>query len=248
MIEEHGIPTACISLIRPHSERVKPPRSLWVPFELGRPLGVPNDADFQRKVLLKLLRLLERSDGPVILDDYPIDAPETGEESPILSCPVRFDHPIQDDSDPLKSAFLSEILAMRPLYDMAKKKRDRTTLGGSGVSVDMLGEFIYSFIEGKEPENPLQDVDLSVTLKMAVEDLKSYYVESLTAQEGQENLSSKALKEWLWNDTNAGKVLLKLVEICSTSENEKLKMTGSYLIAPMDIMMKHNLIKEKLPK
>ena len=131
---------------------------------------------------------------------------------------------------------------------MAKKKRDRTTLGGSGINVDMLGEFIYSFIEGKEPENPLQDVDLSVTLKMAVEDLKGYYVEGVTAQPGQENLSSKALKEWLWNDTNAGKVLLKLVETCSASENEKLKMTGSYLIAPMDIMMKHNLIKEKLSK
>ena len=218
---------------------------MWVPFELGRPLGVPNDADFQKKVLLTLLRLLERSDGPVILDDYPIDAPETAEESPILYCPVRFDHPAQDVSDPLKSAFLREIQAMHPWYDMARKKRDRTTLGGSGVDVDMLGEFIYSFIEGKEPENPLQDVDLSVTLKMAVEDLKGYYVEGLTAQAGQENLSSKALKSWFWNDTNAGKVLLKLVETCSTSGNEKLKMTGSYLIAPMDIMMKHNLIKVK---
>ena len=243
MIEAQGIPTACISLIRPHSERVKPSRSLWVPFELGKPLGVPNDSDFQKKVLLTLLRLLERSDGPVILDDYPIDAPETAEERPVLSCPVRFDSPLPDDSDPLKSAFLREIQAMHPWYEMAKKKRNRTTLGGSGVGVDMLGEFIFSFIEGKLPDNPLQDVDLSVTLKMAVEDLKGYYVEGVTAQPGQENLSSKALKDWFWNDTNAGKVLLKLIEICSTSENEKLKMTGSYLIAPMDIMMKHNLIK-----
>ena len=204
---------------------------------------MPNDADFQKRVLLTLLRLLERSDGPVLLDDYPIDAPETQEESPILFCPVRFDHPTQDNADPLKSAFLREIQAMRPWYDIAKKKRDRTTLGGSGVDIDRLGEFIYSFIEGKEPENPLQDVDLSVTLKIAVEDLKAYYAEGVTAQPGQENLSSKALKDWLWNETNAGKVLLKLVETCSASENEKLKMTGSYLIAPMDIMMKHNLIK-----
>jgi hypothetical protein len=245
LIEEQGIPTACISLIRPHSERVEPPRSLWVPFELGRPLGVPNDADFQKKVLLTLLRLLERSDGPVILEDYPIDAPETAEESPILSCPVRFDNPIPDDSDPLKSEFLREIQSMHAWYETAQKKRDRTTLGGSGVDVDLLGEFIYSFIEGKEPENPLQNVDLSVTLKMAVEDLKGYYVESVTAQPGQENLSSKALKDWFWNDTSAGKVLLKLIETCSTSGNEKLKMTGSYLIAPMDIMMKHKLIEMK---
>jgi hypothetical protein len=219
-----------------------------VPFELGRPLGVPNDADFQKRVLLTLLRLLERTDGPVLLDDYPIDAPETAEEMSILSCPIRFDNPIPEDSDPIKGAFLREIQAMRPWYNMAKRKRDRTTLGGSGVDIDMLGEFIYSFIEGKEPDNPLQDVDLSVTLKMAVEDLKGYYVESVTAQPGQENLSSKALKDWFWDNTNAGKVLLGLVETCSKSENEKLRMTGSYLLAPMDIMMKHNLIKEKESK
>ena len=202
---------------------------------------MPNDADFQKKVLLTLLRLLERSDGPVILDDYPISAPENTGEVPILSCPVRFDDQTPTDSDPLKTAFLREVLSMRPWYDMAMKKRKRTTLGGSGVDVDSLGEFIYSFIEGKELDNPLQDVDLSVTLKMAVEDLKGYYNESVTAQPDQQNLSSKALKDWFWDNTNAGKVLLELIKTCSASENEKLKEMGSRGIAPMDIIMKNNV-------
>jgi hypothetical protein len=243
LIEEHGISTACISLIRPHSERVKSPRSLWVSFELGRPLGVPNDADFQRKVLITLLQLLERPDGPVILDDYPLDAPESDEETAVLSCPVRFDDQATDDSDPLKTRFLREIQAMRPWYDMALEKRGRTSLGGSGIDIDLLGEYIYAYVKGEEPDNPLQDVDPSVSLKLAVEDLKGYYIEAVTAQPGQEDLSSKALKEWLWDKTTAGEVLIELIKTCSRSENEKLKMMGSHFIAPIDVMLKRGVMK-----
>ena len=43
-LERGGVPTTQISLIREHTERIRPPRALWVPFELGRPFGVPHDA------------------------------------------------------------------------------------------------------------------------------------------------------------------------------------------------------------
>jgi len=55
-LEEEGIATVGISLIRPQTENTKPPRALWVPFELGRPFGSPNDPRFQRRVLLAALR------------------------------------------------------------------------------------------------------------------------------------------------------------------------------------------------
>ena len=45
--ESEGIASTQISLVRVHTENIKPPRALWVPFELGRPFGVPNDSDFQ---------------------------------------------------------------------------------------------------------------------------------------------------------------------------------------------------------
>jgi len=57
-LEEAGIATVAISLIRPQTEHTKPPRALWVPFELGRPFGPPNDPPFQRRVILAALRLL----------------------------------------------------------------------------------------------------------------------------------------------------------------------------------------------
>jgi hypothetical protein len=204
---------------------------------------VPNDADFQKGVLRALLELLERPDGPFILDDYPLDPPESDKETAVLSCPVRFDQEAADDSDPLKTRFLREIQAMRPWYDMALKKRGRTTLGGSGMDIDLLGDYIYAYVKGEEPDNPLQDVDPSVSLKLAVEDLKGYYIEAVTAQPGQEDLSSKALKEWLWDKTTAGEVLIELIKTCSQSENEKLKMVGTYFIAPIDVMLKRGVMK-----
>ena len=53
--ESCGLATTQISLIRQHSEQIKPPRALWVPFELGRPLGVPGDPGFQARVLVSAL-------------------------------------------------------------------------------------------------------------------------------------------------------------------------------------------------
>ena len=54
-LESEGLATASISLIRLHTEKIRPPRALWVPFELGRPLGVPDDPAFQTRVLRALL-------------------------------------------------------------------------------------------------------------------------------------------------------------------------------------------------
>jgi len=162
----------------------------------------------------------------------------------ILSCPVSFDDLDSNSPDHLKAKFIREILAMRPWYDMALNKRKRTTVGGSGIDIDSLGEFLYVFVKGELPENPRDDVDISVTLKLAAEDIKSYYVEGITSQPGQEGLSSKALNDWFWNETAAGNVLLELVRACSKSDNEMIKMTGSHFIAPMDVVIEKGIISD----
>ena len=75
-IEAQGIATTTIGLVRPHMEQSRPPRGLWVPFQLGRPLGEAEDKAFQRRVLIQALHLLERTDGgPIILEDFPDDPP-----------------------------------------------------------------------------------------------------------------------------------------------------------------------------
>jgi hypothetical protein len=234
-IEEAGVPTTGISLVRPHTEIIKPPRALWVSFELGRPLGPPDNPDFQKKVLLALLKLLEAPEGPV-LEDYPEDEPES-DEVVVLSCPVNFARDVDEsgDNDKMLAAFRREITAMRPWYDMAVNKRQRTTVGVSGVDLDELGSFIYAFVKGETPEKPREDVPLLDTLKFAVEDLKSYYIEGITAQPGQANASSRKLEDWFWRDTVGGKVLLTLKKVLEASPDKRTQMMGAHSIVPGEV-------------
>ena len=69
-LEEEGIATVAIALIRPQAENTKPPRALWVPFELGRPFGPPNDPAFQKRVLLAALGMLVEDGGPVRISRF----------------------------------------------------------------------------------------------------------------------------------------------------------------------------------
>ena len=87
-LERDNIMTTGISLVRENAASMAPPRSLWVPFPLGRPLGVANDPDFQHRVIAAALKLFNSTDGPV-LEDFPEDAPIRQAES-ALACPVTF--------------------------------------------------------------------------------------------------------------------------------------------------------------
>ena len=74
-LEEEGIATVAVALIWPQAENTKPPRALWVPFELGRPFGPPNDPAFQRRVLRAALNMLVERGRPVRIIDFPDDDP-----------------------------------------------------------------------------------------------------------------------------------------------------------------------------
>jgi hypothetical protein len=65
-LEQRGITTASITMLAEVTKKVRPPRALSVPWPLGFPLGAPNDVALQRRVLIDLLALLSRTDGPVL--------------------------------------------------------------------------------------------------------------------------------------------------------------------------------------
>ena len=74
-LEEEGIASVAIALIRPQAENTRPPRALWVPFELGRPIGPPSDAAFQKRVILAALGLVEAVKQASLIVDFPDDDP-----------------------------------------------------------------------------------------------------------------------------------------------------------------------------
>lgn len=209
-----------------------------MPFQLGHPLGPPDDPDFQRRALLDALRLLETASQPPVLEDFPDDEPEN-EEVTVLSCPVNFAKSvtgIEEDGDALLTALRLEMTAMRPWYETSVSQRQRTTVGASGLPVEDLADFIYAYVKGEEPPDPGTGIQLMYVLKNAVEDLKSYYVEGITAQPGQAGASRQVLQDWFWDDTVAGEVLLALKKVCETSEDKMMSMIGSHFIVPGDVV------------
>jgi hypothetical protein len=65
-LERVGITTVSVTLLREITSVIKPPRALFVPFPLGFPLGTPNDAAQQHRVIAAALDLLPLNDVPLI--------------------------------------------------------------------------------------------------------------------------------------------------------------------------------------
>jgi hypothetical protein len=205
--------------VREHTVKIQPPRALWVPFELGRPLGVPGDAAFQTRVLRAALQLFDAPSGPV-LADFPDDAPTATDVATVLVCPVNFAPPPEglSDTDRLQAALQHEIAQLRTWYDLAVKQRGRTTVGVSRLMPEEMGTFISAFLDGQAPPNPRTDIPVAALFRFAVEDLKSYYCEAMTAQPGQRAADSTRLADWFWRETTAGRVLFAVHEVCQHSE------------------------------
>ena len=67
-IEREDIPTVSISLLKEVTIVIKPPRALFVPFPMGYPLGEPENAELQQRVIASALGLLEENRLPVLKD------------------------------------------------------------------------------------------------------------------------------------------------------------------------------------
>lgn len=70
-LERRGMSTVAIQLLRKVAEKVGPPRSLFVPYPHGFPLGAPDDPGAQHAVIEAALRMLEDADTPPpVLADF----------------------------------------------------------------------------------------------------------------------------------------------------------------------------------
>ncbi len=235
-LEAEGIPTTQISLIREHTEIIRPPRALWVPFELGRPLGVPQDPVFQRRVLLAALRLLEAAQGPV-LADFPDEIPESAsgadQEPAVWACPVSFSPLRKEETtgEKLRSAFRREVAELRPWYDLGLEKRSRTVV--VNFDPEAAATLLDSYAFGEVPGIPVPDLSLPVALRLAAQDLKAFYFEAAIARPGSVSPGNAEFNSWFWSETVAGRVLKAVKERCLKEEDEALRMTGAMLLVPM---------------
>ncbi len=234
-IESEGIATTQISLVREHTAALRAPRALWVPFILGRPFGVPNDAAFQRRVLLAALRLLDapNTHGP-LLEDFTEEAPQTAAvaDEAAFACPVSFSRNAQPLSD--REALLQEIDELASWHRVARERRGRTTAVLSGLSAAQAAVYLVDFIENNE--TPLYRAELArgLSLRLACEDIKAYYLEAVNAQPGRQ--AAQQAHAWFWRDTVAGRVFIKLRTVCLASTDDTVKQFGLGNLVPRAIL------------
>ena len=215
-----------------HTERIQPPRALWVPFELGRPIGAHGNPAFQTRVVRAALELLERPVGPV-LTDFPDDEPAGVPSQTPLACPVSFaaTAPQLDVDGELLDAFRAEVEGLRNWYGEAVRQRLRTTANTIDLAPDAVAEFIAAFARGDEPDNPLPEVSPAMALKMATEDLKAYYNESMTARPGG-NTDPVSLENWFWGETAAARVLNEARKECLRRDGREYAFLGANWLVP----------------
>lgn len=197
VFEAAGLATVTITAIRAVGERMRPPRVLHCEFPLGRPLGKPNDPEFQHDVLRRAFSLLEWETGPV-LEDYPEAV--VGSEEP-LSCtvPPRF--------DPGLAPAVDEARGLRKAYDRALARRGVSDVG-KAINADDVPhalDVLQQIVDG----TPWKTAGIPGGHTTALaNDIRAYYEEAALELTDAPNPGGRQAEAWFFERTEAGKLIL----------------------------------------
>ena len=218
VLEQSGLVTVALSSIRGQIETTSPPRALHCEFPLGRPLGKPNDPDFQRDVLEHAFALLDESSGPVLVD-HPVVI-EDGADSP-LSCVI----PPADTSN--RSPAASEALGLLPAWKRTYKKYGRSTVG-KVVDSDQVPDMLDLFARISDGED-WKEVGLPGDPTKIAADIRNFYEEASISL-SDSSPSARSAESWFVDKTHAGQLI----------QNSRIKMKESgtnfyfwYYLLPM---------------
>jgi hypothetical protein len=217
VFEEHGLVTTSISLVREHTEKVKPPRALFVPFPFGHPLGEAKDPELQTRVIRAALALLDREAGPV-LEDYPEDV-YAGEDINLTQA--------SSVSQPDVSADVAfEVTTLRPYYEQwVADHAGRTAVGVTRVDQRRfrgLVRLLEAYAEGRDVDVPEwnAEVPLPQFVRWAADDLKAFYLEARMQQKPA--ASFQELNGWLWSQTALSNLLRNVRDRMRSQGDPKL--------------------------
>ena len=196
VFEAAGLATIVLSSNHSVVERMQPPRALHCDIPLGRPLGKPGDAAFQRGVLERAFGLLDATEPVIAVHPETIESDETP-----MACalPPRF--------DPNLPAAVDEAQGLRAAYDRAVAKRGATSVGRV-ITADQVPEalgVLHQWAEGAPwAETPLPDPN-----PIAVcHDIRTYYEEAGLELVDGPPPAGRAAEAWFHEETEAGKTLM----------------------------------------
>jgi hypothetical protein len=188
--------------VREHTEKVKPPRALWVPYPYGRPLGAPDDPRLQHEIIRAALDLYAAPAGPVMAE-----FPEQGSQGD-LTLPQATD---AQSSTSAGTDVAFEVTKLRPYYEQwLTEHESRTGVGISGIDQRRFRgavRFLESFVRGEQADMAERPADVRVEqyLRWIVDDLRAFYFEARMAQQPQ--ASYQELYAWFWSETALASLL-----------------------------------------
>ncbi len=216
-IEQQGIHTVVIGLVRLHLEKIQPPRALWVPFELGRPLGAPGNSEFQTDILTAALSMIESDTKTPTIIDYQHDDPRATADENWKPPKVKAD------------SVTDEVQQLQPSYQQHCVKRSRTSVGVAKIPVGESAALIDGLSKDTPQTSAREDISPLLMARFAMDDLKAYYIESALALG---NPSSRQVQDWLWQETTFGKKIRQLRLDWMKSDNTKLANLGEKSLVP----------------
>ena len=223
VIEEAGLTTVTIALVKEHAEKVKPPRSLFVPFPYGYPLGKAEDAPFQHRVISSAFGLLDHIQGPV-LEEFP-------EEAGPLEYPQASG--IRGAYDVLMEDAANEVTSLRPFYERwVEGHQGRTAVGVCNIPQRRFRgmiRFLQSYATGEDAdfkERP-QQLPVPQFIRYCVDDLKAFYYEARMCQ--KPSSTEPELHKWFWGETAAGKLTSKLAQRMAEAGDPALERVANGL-------------------
>ncbi len=197
IFEAAGIATVVLSSVREVAQKVAPPRALHCEFPLGRPLGIPNDVEFQQDVLHRAFALLREKSGPILVD-HPVEI--QADEQPV-SCaiPPRYDASLPPSVD--------EARGIRKAYDRALERRGFTSVGRA-ISVEEVPNalaVLHAVANGQD----WNSVEIPGGNVIAVcHDIRTYYEEAALELISGPAPGGRAMENWFFETTEAGGTVL----------------------------------------
>ena len=221
VLEERGIATVAVALVREHAARVRPPRALYVPFPFGYTLGKPDDPEYQTKVITAALDLLKCPAGPVLADFGEETWASQLVQASAVRPPAEKAGPEPPGSDPA-----NEVTALRVFYERWVADHDgRTSVGVSGVPQRRFRgmiRFLESYARGGDAdmkERP-RDVSIPQFVRYCGDDLKAFFYEARMSQ--RPKASDLELHTWFWGQTATGQLLSAIAQGWDSTDDREL--------------------------
>ena len=155
-----------------------------------------------------------------MLEDFPDPAPDDRSGEP-WSCPVRFAR-VEAGQD-VAGVARAELAGLTAWHALAMRRRGRTAAGVSGLNAEQCLDLVIE----ADRTGGTDDVR---GLKAAVEDLKTHYVEAVTARPGAS--PAGAIDAMLWNESALGRLLRRLAARGAESDHAAMRFFANDSLVP----------------